>query len=532
MMKAEDTSYGREQDTSPLIGKILFAILFGLLATLSTAKYETLHTTYYDLGIFFNHFSNFFSGQFWRIFTGHMQPAIAVWSTVYGLLPEGWGAMGVLVLQAGVLAWPIAPLYRHYGFLPALAYGLFFPVWYNALFDFHVDHLAVALLFGFFFLVKSGRIPWAVLLALLLSLVKEPFALQTAACGLFLLLSGKHKRAGVFLIVAGLFYFFVATQYIWPYFTIGPKGGGGGAYSWLGNNLGEIIAFILLKPHLVLYEVFSEPAKIRFVLTLLGVLGFIPLLKPKYLVVALPILTISLLSQYESSYVLQNHYTAGLIAPLIMAFAEGLPKAKQLWHRLPLKETLFPRLVLTGLLICHFIYTPSPFGFVFWYKEFSGYHVHNYLPAKRNAMIKKAILSHIPSDVDVAVSTQNSLNWSYLANRNYYFPFPLGVLKPHRNIQGSDRSLSGLWKFIRTGKLNPPEIEETMVDFTILDLKRPWFNIDKGCPHPRCQNNQDAAKEFLELVKLAKENLEVVFEEDEFLILKRVEESHHLSLSN
>ena len=201
--------------------------LISVRAALSTAKYGTLHSTYYDLGIFFNHFSNFFSGQFWRIFTGHVQPSIAVWSIVYEILPEGWGPIGVLLLQAGVLAWPIAPLYRHYGIIPALAYGLFFPVWYNALFDFHTDHLAVALLFGFFFLVKSGRIHAAVLPALLLSLVKEPFALQTAACGLFLLLSGKHKGAGVFLIAAGLLYFVFATQYIWPYFTIGPRGGGG-----------------------------------------------------------------------------------------------------------------------------------------------------------------------------------------------------------------------------------------------------------------------------------------------------------------
>jgi len=519
----ENTSYGSEQDTNAWMGKVLFSVLFGLLATLSTAKYGALHTTYYDLGIFFNHFSNFFSGQFWRIFTGHIQPSIAVWSAVYRVLPEGLGPIGVLLLQAGVLAWPIAPLYRHYGIIPALAYGLFFPVWYNALFDFHVDHLAIALLFGFFFLVKFGRIQAAVLLALLLSLVKEPFALQTAACGLFLLLSGKHKGAGVFLIAAGLFYFIAATQYIWPYFTIGPRGGGGlEAYSWLGNGFGEILMFILLKPHTVFYEVFSETAKIGYLLTLLGVLGFIPLLKPGCLVVALPILAISLLSQYPSSYTLQHHYTAGLIAPLIMAFAEGLPKAKQLWTRLPLKEALFPRLVLTGLLVCHFINTPSPFGYIFWYKELSGYHVHNYLPSERDTMIKKAIQSHVPSDVDVAVSTQNSVNWGYLANRKYYFPFPLGVFQPHRDILGSDRSLSGLWDFIRTGKMEPPEIKETMVDYTVLDLKRPWFIVDRGCPNPRCQSNQEAAKEFLKLVRQAKENLEVVFEKDEFLILKRI----------
>jgi uncharacterized membrane protein len=522
MTQVEETAYSNEPDASSWMSRTLFAVLFALLAALSIAKYATLHTTYYDLGVFLNHFSNFFSGQFWRSFTGHMQPSIAIWSMAYGILPEGWKAIGILVLQAGVLAWPIAPLFRHYGILPALAYGLFFPVWYNALFDFHTDHLAVALLFGFFFLVKSGRIPWAVLLALLLSLVKEPFALQTAACGLFLLLHGKHRTAGAFLMGAGLFYFVVATQYIWPYFTIGPRGGGLGAYSWLGNNLKEILVFVLLKPHTVLLEVFSESAKTGFVLVLFGVLGFIPLLKPGYLVVALPILAISLLSQFQSSYALQNQYTAGLIAPLIMAFAEGLPRAKQIWSRLPFKKTLFSKLVLTGLLICHFIFAPSPFGYTFWYKERSWYHVHSYLPSARDTMIKNALLNHIPPDADIAVSTQNSLNWGHLANRKYYFPFPLGVFQPHRDIRGADRSLSGLWDFIRTGKPNPPAIDETMADFTILDLKRPWYIIDKGCPYEICQNDQEPAIKFFDLVRQAKDTLEVVFEKDEFLILKRV----------
>ena len=238
--------------------------------------------------------------------------------------------------------------------------------------------------------------------------------------------------------------------------------------------------------------------------------------------VALPILAISLLSRYESSYDLHNHYTAGLIAPLIMAFAEGLPKAKQLWNRLSLKKALFQKLVLTGLLVCHFINSPSPFSYTFWFEEHGVYHVRNYLPSERDTMIKNAILSHIPSDADVAVSSQNSVNWSYLADRKIYFPFPLGVFQPWRDIKGSDRSLSGLWDFIATGKLKPPEIEETMVDFAILDLKRPWFVIDKGCPFPKCKNKPETAKKFLELVRRAKETLEVVFEKDEFFILKRI----------
>ena len=50
------------------------------------------------------------------------------------------------------LVLPVIGLYRHFGIIPALAFSFYFPLWYNALFDFHIDHLAIPILFGFFFL--------------------------------------------------------------------------------------------------------------------------------------------------------------------------------------------------------------------------------------------------------------------------------------------------------------------------------------------------------------------------------------------
>lgn len=500
----------------------LFSCLFVLFAGMSILRYLSLHSTSADLGIYLNHF-NKPVGDWWRLFVGHAQPLMPLWSLVCALLPENTIPIVVLSAQAAVLAWPVVPLHRYFGLVPAVAFALYFPLWYNALFDFHMDHLVVALLFGFFFLVKENRVGWAVSLALVLALVKEIYALQTVACGLYLLLIRKQRAAGIALIVIGASWFFIAVNYLLPYFSMGARGNvDSPAFSWLGNTIGEMIWNIITRPHLILNEILSNHEKIKYLLATFGALMFIPLLRPDILLVALPILAISLLSRSESYAGLQFHYTAGLIAPFAMAFAEGLPMARRLWERTVFPQTWFVPLLLTGILAGHIIISPSPMGRYFWRPSWN-HHAAAYFPTDRDTMIKEALRRHIPSDMSVAVSTQNTINWAHLIQREYCVQFPLGVLDPFQPPKGSDRTFAGLWSFIKTGHMTPPERENIFVDYVVLDLKRAWYVADRGCywHHGKCQNNEDVASEFLELVRQTREQFETVFEKDGFLILKR-----------
>lgn len=138
-------------------------------------------------------------------------------------------------------------------------------------------------------------------------------------------------------------------------------------------------------------------------------------------------------------------------------------------------------------------------------------------------MIKKSIQTHIPSDLNIAVSAQNTLNWGYLAHRKYYFIFPFGVLQPHSVLKDSDRSLAGFWKFITTGEMTTAKTEEIWADYVVLDLKRPWFIGDKGCPweNGQCKNNGEFSSRFLALVQQTKARFDTVFEQNGFYILKR-----------
>ena len=136
-------------------------------------------------------------------------------------------------------------------------------------------------------------------------------------------------------------YFTLATQYIQHYFNspfISITGGWdlvsqNTALGWLGNSKQEIILFLITNPYSVLLEIVTNQEKVKYFLYILVALGFIPLLRPIILLPAIPILLISLLSNIPEHHAYNTHYTAGLIAPLIMAFSEGLPIARKLWDK-------------------------------------------------------------------------------------------------------------------------------------------------------------------------------------------------------
>jgi len=159
------------------------SVIFGcVLGGLSVAKYFSLHSTGFDLGIFIWNISNAIHEN-GRLFFGHSQPLMIVYSSIYNILPDQLGPPALLILQAFALALPVNWIWKAYGPLPALAYMLNFGVWYNALFDFHFDHLAIPILFIFFLSTERNQHYKAVLAGLFLLLVKEPYAFQIQLTG-------------------------------------------------------------------------------------------------------------------------------------------------------------------------------------------------------------------------------------------------------------------------------------------------------------------------------------------------------------
>ncbi len=453
-----------------IINYQLPAFFFIILASLAILKYLSLHSSFFDLGIFISLFYKLSHyEEWWRLFGGHAQPLMLIYAAVCKVLSENSAPLAVIVLQAFFLTLPGFWILKRYGRLPFLLFALYFPLWFNALFDFHMDHLAVPLLFWFYFLVEDGRYKLAVLPAVLLPFVKEPFALQTAACGIWLVVRSLWRNkpsttnyqqiiTGLFLILVGFGYFYLLVNYVFPALT-GKKGYLSTlAFSWMGNSLREIVHFIFTHPLIILKEVLGSSEKVFYLVAVFGPFLFIPFLSPLYLIPAVPILAISLLSHNPNHYGYAHHYTVGLVAPIFMAFIKGLPKTDKivgrwlivgslwsnsnLWikkigislcskqlttdhcplttaHQPPTTNYQLLTLVLFSSLFFHILLSPSPISRLFWTNKVWNYGYEAYIPTERDRMIKKAIKKYIPSDPEVAVATQNTLNWGYLALRRY-----------------------------------------------------------------------------------------------------------------
>lgn len=533
--------------------RIYLALSLGcMLVALVLLRVFALSTNVFDLGLFLTNFEN--AGQEWqRAFQGHSQPLMLLWGAGYQLLPAAVSTQVLVLLQAGALLASVAAVWRVYGALPGAAMLLYYPLWVNALFDFHFDHLAVPLLTAFFIGCEKRLFGYAAVAAAALVLIKEPFTLQTMACGLYFWWLAIYRREyakrllgmGAGLVLLGGAAFYVQIYWLIPYFTAdGARFAfSAGAFSWLGSNPLDMLWNLLSKPWLVLTEMFGAPGKVAYIAVIFGSLMFVPLLRPAALIVALPLLMIALLSRSANYYSYANHYTAGVIVPAIVAFRDGLPAGSRyfamawkqvvkIWQPRPEAGAKWPVLVDSGksfagillvwLVAGHWAMASSPISRLFWSDKVWSYSWRAYLPTERTTMIKQAILDYIPADTGISVSSQNTVNDYRLARRETYMPFPMGVDKPYEVMDWSNRSWSGLWAFIYSGEKPPARMRERFADYVVLDLRRPYFIADKGCEwiYGQCRDKA-VEKSFLDWVAYARAHYDTVFERDGFMILKR-----------
>ncbi|MCL5256395.1 MAG: DUF2079 domain-containing protein [Chloroflexi bacterium] len=291
------------------------------------------------------------------IFGVDFMPFLAVLVPFYALVPS---ANTLFVLQTIALALGAIPVFLLardklksplLGLVFAFVYLLYPTVQYINLSPIQLRAFALVLLLYAFYFFEQRR--WVLFAA---------FGVLAAACrtdvSLVLMMFGFYELAGrrnwryVLLPVAfSGAYFFISLFVIVPSFTHPapvlpasqlPFMEPGQSQDWLGSNNslliyyknlgstpGGIVKTIVTHPLQTLGMMFT-PDKIWYMVTLLLPVAFLPLLGPRALLLALPILLMNLLSDRVAQFDYRTQYSALAIPGMIVGAIYGFSRLKQL----------------------------------------------------------------------------------------------------------------------------------------------------------------------------------------------------------
>lgn len=354
----------------------LMAAYAGLYALLCWRRYASFHAQI-DMSYYLRLLWGLATGNYdlplvqCRHFLGlHLEPVMLVLALLRRLgLP---GAPLLLFTQAvavSLVAWPAYRLARrHLGApLPALAVALaalFYPtVTVATLHDFHPVTLALAPLLAAIDALDEGRLLRGLGLGLLALACREDIGVQLALLyGVYALwpnegLKNKYtnlygNKWRIILIIIGSLHFVYFAIYILSiqknyapqfgsynlHFAALPSGVAAGS----GKDL---LLALLRRPWLVL-PIFLSADRLLYLWQLLWPVALLPLLAPRVLAGALPILAINFLSGFPKVRSIESHYTTALV-PFVLAAA--ILGAGRLRAFLAARGHVHVRLVAAGL---------------------------------------------------------------------------------------------------------------------------------------------------------------------------------------
>ena len=414
---------------------LAFALYFSWY---SIRRYETLHAYTADLSLIDQAMWNTLHGRFLEATWGdrqqprtaeHFEPILIPLATLFWL----WDDVRVLLIAQSLAlalgAWPLYRLARSQ--LPAEAspfLPLLFPAMYllapplqaAAVADFHADPFVVApFLFAFERAVRrrwGGMWFWAAVVML----TKENMPTLTAMLGLYLLLrppaSGVRPRwrapsfrHGLALVAVSAVWFAVATFGI-----VAPL-----ARTYFGTAGPIYLAARFSANPLTWPALLADPARLRYLFGLLATTGGLALLAPHYLLLGLPIFIANTFSNFPGQYSGEQHYSAPLVAVLMIAAVYGLVQSSKfkvrqssIVHRpSSIVLRLLPLLALFIALGYHTLYGWTPLS-----------RRAERFPVTAHTRLLPRFLAPIPADARVSASAAVH---PHLAHRPVAYTFPI-----------------------------------------------------------------------------------------------------------
>lgn len=268
-------------------------------------------------------------------FALHFEPVLFPISLLYLLWPnpKTLQILQVLVVASG--AFPAFWLARlrlrneWVSVLFALLY-LFYPAQQNALvFDFHAVTLTAALLLFTLYFLYARKTVLLFTFAVLSMACKEEIPLMIALLGLWVLLFQRRWRVGSALFLLAIAWIGMSLLVM---HLFSPTGGPLllSRYAYLGSNPIQMARTLVLHPLFILKQHVLEHQHLAYLNLLLAPSGYLPLLAPWVLILALPALALNLLSADPGMYSGLFQYNAELVPILIFSTIEAIVAIKWL----------------------------------------------------------------------------------------------------------------------------------------------------------------------------------------------------------
>jgi uncharacterized membrane protein len=306
-------------------------------ASLSILRHRAFNTGRYDLGNMVQTVWNTAHGHFLQMTSGdgrqisrlaaHFDPILAAFAPLWWIWPS---PEMLLVVQAIVVALGALPVFwlarKHLGSERAglgfaLVYLLYPATQWLTLNEFHPVALACPfLLFAFWYLDEDRLLPFAIF-AVLATTTKEEIGLVVAGMGIWYAIR-RRWRPGAAIAGAGVLASVLAITVVIPHYNAGAESSFYGRYHAIGGSAGGIAKTAVTHPWRILEAAFHGN-DVHYLLHLLLPLGLLFLLSPVALIAVVPELALNQLSSTSTQTSIHFHYTAGAIAPLVVATVLG-----------------------------------------------------------------------------------------------------------------------------------------------------------------------------------------------------------------
>lgn len=457
---------------------IYLAVFIAGIFFLPIARLHYGNANFADLGFFVDSISGVANGDYRLAFYGHVQVFMFPLALIAKHLNLSSLPYFLVGLQSAIIILTLLILYFKINKNAGVIFALYFPTWYIALFDFHFDVFVLLISALIFYFIKERKYNSAIIYILLLCLVKEPYCLVALFFCIYALVDNYRNisRKHLFLIVLTGFIciiiFFFITDYLIPHFSNNDKRFeiSSSSFSSHGSSILDLILYIVLSPIDFFRSILMDTLKLKYLMILFLAVLFLPLFSLKYLIPAIPIFIISMLSNEPSHYSIRNHYTAGIEIPIVVSAAFGLEYVRRkfkFFHRMA--KIIIPIIFL----VANFAFTPSPLGMRFYSEKFWDF---NYARYQQNfeyiKIIKYLNLALKNSKVD-KIYIQNNIFTIFDKSRVSYIDDSIAECANKKCI-------------------------------IVIDKARPFFWADRGCDYIygvcNNKNNEDIFKAYMNTI--------------------------------